>query len=373
MSQSPPAFVTPSALRWARESLGLSVDEAAERIRVVKPDKLDAAERGDAHLTMRQAEAAAHAYERPLAALFLPDPPEEEPPEAQFRRLPGAPALPWPPEMRSLARRVRSRQEAAADLYDSLDEQPRWPSLDIARYDAPVRMAELARPLLGISLDEQRSWRDSSGYKPLRRWVDAIEELGVLVMQDGTLGIEDMRGFASTHPTVPALVVNTNDDPRARAFTAVHEFGHLLLTTATEDWCNTFASAVLMPNVAFGATLERHTGPLLRRIDAVAIDFGVTPLAAAVTAVRRRLVTQEAADDVIEAIRDRSADREGSEGGGGNYYLTTVGRLGPSYIQLVFAALDSQALSYPAASGLLGVKVNNFDKLRERVRARAAE
>jgi hypothetical protein len=37
-------------------------------------------------LTMRQAESAAAVYERPLAALFLPNPPPEEPQEVQFRR-----------------------------------------------------------------------------------------------------------------------------------------------------------------------------------------------------------------------------------------------------------------------------------------------
>jgi hypothetical protein len=40
-------------------------------------------------------------------------------------------------------------------------------------------------------------------------------------------------------------------------------------------------------------------------------------------------------------------------------------------VRLVFSALDSQALTYPAAAGLLGVKVNHFDTLREYVQRRA--
>lgn len=378
MPQSPPAVVTPSVLRWARESLGLTVEEAAHRIGIKNVAKLEAAEVGEAFLTMRQAEAAAQAYERPLAALFLPEPPTEEALEAQFRRLPGAPALPWPPAMRSLSRRIRSRQEAAAELYDSLDEEPPWPSLEIRYDDDPEAVAATVRKLLGITLEEQRLWVDPSGYTPLREWVDAIEVLGVLVMQDGTLEVDDMRGFASTHPAVPAVIVNTKDDPRARAFTALHELGHLIRVTAgratgpeTEEWCNTFASAVLMPAREYATDFRGHVGALLRRIDAVALEYGVTPLAAAVRASRLRLASHDDLDDVIEAIKARSADREGGEGGGGNYYLTTVARLGPSYIQLVFSALDNQALTYPAASGLLGVKVNNFGNLRERLRARA--
>lgn len=382
MPQSPPAVVTPSALRWARESIGYDLAEAAERIGVTS-EKLAAAERGEAYLTLRQAEEAARRYERPLAALFVSEPPVEETPEAQFRRLPGAPAPPWPREMRALAKRVRERQRAATDVYELLDEEPPWPSVDIEYVDEPETVAARARDVLGIPLDEQKQWRDTSGYQPLRAWVDAIEALGVLVMQDGSLPLNDLRGFASTDPTVPAIVVNTNDDPRARAFTAVHELGHLLRLKAgrptgptTEQWCNEFASAVLMPSEPLTRDLSQaDTRHLLAAVDATALLYGVTAYAAAVRIARLRLVPQDEIDAVIEAIHERSRRREeqAPEGGGGNYYLTTLTRLGPAFIQLVFSALDSQALSYPAAAGLLGVKVNNFEKLRERAQGRAAE
>lgn len=376
--QSPPAYVTPAALRWARESIGFPLEEAARRVGV-NPTKLEEAERGEAYLTLRQAETAARVYERPLAALFLPEPPSEEPPEAQFRRLPGAPAPPWPREMRALARRVRARQTAAVELYDLLDEDPPWPLFDLEYADTPMQLAARAREALGIPLDAQRSWQDRSGYEPLRKWVDAVEAAGVLVMQDGSLTVEDMRGFASTHETVPAIVANTNDDPRARAFTVLHEFGHLLRARAgrptgpnTERWCDDLASELLMPHAEFEQDFLRRREPnLLRRVDAIALLYGVTPLAAAVRLARLRIVPQDAIDEVILEIRRRSEEAQRSESGGGDYYRTKVGRLGPSFIQLVFAALDSQAVSYPVAAELLGAKVNHFPALRERVVERA--
>lgn len=382
MPQSPPAFVTPSALRWARESIGYELEEAAERIGV-RPEKLAAAERGDAYLTLRQAEEAARRYERPLAALFVSEPPVEEPPEAQFRRLPGAPAPPWPREMRALAKRIRARQAASVDLYDALDEEPPWPSVAIEYREEPGTLAAHVRDVLGIALDEQRQWRDRSGFKPLRAWVNAIESLGVLVMQDGSLPVNDLRGFASSNALVPAIVVNTNDDPRARAFTAVHELGHLLRIKVgrptgptTEQWCNDFASDVLMPRQPFARDLRAaDTRDLLQAVDSVGLLYGVTPYAAAVRTARLQLAPREEIDAVIQEIQERyrRQDEEAPEGGGGNYYLTTVTRLGPAFIQLVFTALDNQALSYPAAAGLLGVKVNNFEGLRERAQARLAE
>jgi Zn-dependent peptidase ImmA (M78 family)/transcriptional regulator with XRE-family HTH domain len=380
MPKSPPAVVTPSALRWARESIGYDLEEAAGRIGV-SAEKLAAAERGEAYLTLRQAEEAARRYERPLASLFVSEPPVEEPPEAQFRRLPGAPEPPWPREMRALAKRVRARQEAAAELYEALDDQPPWMTLTIDYVDDPEYLAVRVREVLGVPLDEQRQWRDGSGYRPLRAWVDAIEALGALVMQDGSLPVDELRGFAAMHAAVPAIVINTNDDPRARAFTAVHELGHLLRIQAgrptgptTEQWCNDFASGLLMPGAPFARDLQAAApGGLLHAIDSTALAYGVTPYAAAVRMARLALVPREDIDAAIEAIKERSRQREeeAPEGGGGNYYLTTITRLGPSFIQLVFSALDSQVLSYPAAAGLLGVKVNNFENLRDRAQGRA--
>src|SRR4051812_6051918 len=99
------APIEPAVLRWARESAGIPLEDAAKGIRVSEK-RLEAAENGAGQLTMNQAREAAKTYSRPFATLFLPQPPEEEPVEVQFRRLRDAPPLPWPPEMRALARRV---------------------------------------------------------------------------------------------------------------------------------------------------------------------------------------------------------------------------------------------------------------------------
>jgi Zn-dependent peptidase ImmA (M78 family)/transcriptional regulator with XRE-family HTH domain len=371
------AHVTPQVLRWARESIGYEVDEAARRIGVT-PEKLEGAEAGDLMLTLRQAEKAADVYNRPLAALFLPEPPREEPQEAQFRRLPGAPAPPWPPEMQTLARRVEARQEAAVELYEALEEEPPWPSAVTELTVEGEALPGIARQVLGVGFDEQTSWRDYNGYTPLREWTDAVESLGVLVLQDGSMPVEMMRGFAATHPLVPVIVVNTKDDARARAFTIIHELGHLYLDalgeavgSQTEQWCDSFAGEVLMPrgwieNILSGI----HGRSRLETIDQLALRFGVTPYAAAVRVAKEELWPKQVTNQVIDAIHKREPRERGN---GGDYYLTQIGRLSPTYARLVFNALDGQALTYPAASSLLGgVKVNNFGKLREKLDKRAA-
>ncbi|HVS86044.1 MAG TPA: ImmA/IrrE family metallo-endopeptidase [Gaiellaceae bacterium] len=372
-STSPPAVVTPSALRWARESIGYTLEEAAGHLHIT-PRLLWLAEEGIDYLTMRQAEAAARLYERPLAALFLPEPPKEEPQEAQFRRLPGAPEPPWPPSMRSLVRRVAERQTEAVELLDLLDEPPAWPAVEVSPDDDAGVFGARVRDLLGVDLAEQYHWRD--GYTALRAWVDAIEALGILVVQDGTVPIDLMRGFAATHDVVPVIVLNTNDDPRARAFTAVHELAHLFRrddgpsSFEVEDWCSQFAGAVIAPPAAFRADFANaREHDLLATVDALALQYSLTPLASAVRVARLGLAPQAEVDETIRRIR-RRPQRLPSEGG--NYYRTMLGRNSPAFVQLVFAALDSQAITYPLASGLLRVKVNNFAKFRDYAAQRMA-
>lgn len=111
------APVQPALLRWARESAGLPAEEAARRIGVTG-GRLAAAEAGELPLTLNQARKAAEVYQRPFALLFLPEPPTEDPVEVQFRRLRDAPALPWPPSMRTLARQVLALQDEADALFD---------------------------------------------------------------------------------------------------------------------------------------------------------------------------------------------------------------------------------------------------------------
>jgi Zn-dependent peptidase ImmA (M78 family) len=267
-----------------------------------------------------------------------------------------------------MARRVRERQEAAKELRNLLEEQPTWPqNAKRLREASDEALQALTRNLLAVPIDEQLSWHDTVGYDALRHWTDALEALGVLVMQTGEVDIELMRGFAAIDEAVPALVLNSADDPRARAYTAIHELGHLALSLRSpvsdpERWCEEFAGNVLMPPDTLREQFLSFAGPLIKRIDSIARLFSVTPAAAAVRLLRNRHISQREANEALDEIRRRR--RPADDGGGGNYYSTQIGRMGPAFIRLVFTALENQALTYPGASGLLGVKVNNFSKLR---------
>lgn len=80
--------VNHDVLKWARESINLSLEDGAQRMKKSK-DIIQAWEKGYDTPTYAQLEKLAYdIYKRPLAVFFFPDPPKEESPKKSFRTLP---------------------------------------------------------------------------------------------------------------------------------------------------------------------------------------------------------------------------------------------------------------------------------------------
>lgn len=262
MARTPPAPVAPSLLIWARESLGLSLDEAAQKQRIA-PERLARWEAEEDVPTVAQLRKAAGVYRRPLAVFFLSEPPGDFHALRDFRRPRSNAQRGWSPELRLAVRRARDQQEAVGDLLDLLGGEPRQrPELEVGSLEAKP-LAVTARRLLGVDVDTQFTWRDE--YRALNGWILALErEVGALVLQAGGISPDEMRGFSIAHGGVPVIVLNATDAVRGRIFTAIHEFAHVLLNDAglcdlqdrqrtrreedrIERLCNEVAGAVLMP------------------------------------------------------------------------------------------------------------------------------
>jgi Zn-dependent peptidase ImmA (M78 family) len=361
------APIAAEVLRWARESAGLGLEDAARAIGVPE-GRLELAEAGEGQLTMIQARKAARTYARPFALLFLPTPPEEDPADVQFRRLRDAPELPWPPGMRALARRVPDLQDQAAEIFDAIDEPPGWREGEaiLDRQEDIPRAAALLREFVGVSLAAQKTAaaQDRQGYRAYRVWREAIEERGLLVLQDGSLELEEMRGFAAPHADVPAIVINTKDDVRARLFTLVHELSHLLWIGGTEERHEQLAGATLMPQPQFEADLRSTSGTLVERVDELARIYATTPDATAVRVAWLGLVPWQDINETRTLIRERGGPRGAS---GGDAYRNVVARLGPGFVRRILGAVDQSAMSELAAARVLGVRVGTFARLRNEV------
>lgn len=384
VSERQRARVRPELLVWARESLGLSIPQAASKI-PVSPERLEQWERGETFPTIPQLRAAARAYKRPLAVFYLPAPPRDFDALRDFRRLPDTPSAPLSPALTLAVRGAHELRQNALELYAVLDiKAPEFPRMSTEGLD-PEQMASEARKLLGVDLDTQFSWREK--YKALGGWASALEEAGVLVFQAPDVEIDEMRAFSIGDRPLPVIAVNSKDAPRGRIFSMMHEFGHILKNTTglcdlredpvqltpeqrMEAFCNAFAAALLIPTDALLAerivadtqgTPEGWTDELL---DALSTKYSVSRECMLRRLLTLDLTTPEFYDrkrqEFIEAYKRH---REKEEPGFAPYHRRVIGRLGKTYVRLALEAYHLNAISAAELSDFLGVHLKHVSSI----------
>ena len=380
------ATVTPSVLKWARESAGLALDVAAKRIGV-EPARLSAAEDGSGLLTFPQLRKAASVFKRPLAVFFLNAPPSTESPVADFRRVPEALGAPTSPELRLEVRRLNRKREIAAWLGDA--DAIDWSYIGEIAIDAapaPELVAARLRHLFGYGDLVRRQWRDD--YQAFKWWRTAIENQGTLVFLSRRIAIDEMRGFSIARKPFPVIALNRGDQPRPRIFTLLHEFTHLLLGESAmcdisedggldahrrriEIYCNAVAGETLVPrNELFAMDVVRQ-----HPRNAVWSDVELKEIASAfsvsVEAVLRRLLTLDVATlDEYRAYRarwahEREAERAATEpqNWGEKQHEIAMRTQGLPFVRLVLEAMHRDAVTASDVSDFLDMKLDYLNDL----------
>lgn len=388
MARTPPAIIRPQLLTWARESIGLSIEDAARRVRV-EPARLESWESGDASPTVAQLRNLANVYKRPLGVFYLPEPPLDFMPLADYRLLPEA-EQELSPSLLLEIRRAQEQRELHLELIEELGDEP--PAAERLRLDIgsdPEQAGLALRNLLQLSLEEQFSWTDS--YQALNGWIAAIESVGYLVMQASGVGLTEMRGFSIAEEIFPVIVLNGADAPNGRIFTLLHEAAHIQLSAsgicdlhergdrladAIEVFCNHVAAAALMPRESFLDDPGVATGdgndhwpnealaPLARR-------YSVSR-----EAVLRRLLTfGKVTEDYyrekrLEFLETYQRRREESEGFA-PVAAIRVRDLGRPYVTTVLDAFYQRHITAADLSRLLGARLKHLDRIEATVKREA--
>ncbi len=390
------ASIKPDLLRWARDTVGLSLEAAADKLKV-KPEQLARWEAGDLPPTVPQLRKAADVYKRPLALFFLPAPPTQPELPHDFRRVPGIEVPPLSPELLREMRRARRRRAIALELLADLGLPiPEFP-LRAALGEDTEAVAARSREWLGVTIADQRRWRTE--YQPIAGWIAALEARGVLVFQTGEVELDEMRGFSVTARELPAIVLNAKDAPRGRVFTLMHEFCHLMLHQAglcdparvgregrspdenVEVFCNRVAGALLVPRDALLEDPRVQGAPDTLEWDdevirALATDFGVSRE----VILRRLLILGKTTGDFYERKRAeylaQYAERttEARENGGFPPRFRIVLRdNGRRYASLVLEALERERITHADVSDYLGVRLKHLGDIAQALRRAGPE
>jgi Zn-dependent peptidase ImmA (M78 family)/DNA-binding XRE family transcriptional regulator len=394
--------VTPSVLRWAREHVGVSVEEAAKRA-TVSVERLEAWESGEAEPTLAKLRQLGKLYQRPISVFLLPEPPRRFDTLRDFRKLPGVEDHTWSRPLHKVFRRAVDQQSSALEILEELGEEPpqgRVPSVRLAT--PPEEAGGIARLSLEVDLQTQFSWRKPE--EAFTGWLQAVEASGAYVLRTSDVDPDEMRGFSIPGP-VPVIVVNALDWPRGQVFTLLHEFAHLMLREGglcdllepdsyearqIETWCNAVASATLMPAEPFlkeaaPLALEDVPADWEQAFEGGWDDAALHQLSqrwgVSQEAVVRRLVTlgqatndfyrikrEQYREAYVHAREDEKARRRTSKGGPPPHRMTIRDR-GKPYVRLVLDAYNRDVLTPSSTSNLLSLKLKHLVALEHEIGA----
>ncbi len=257
--------VKPEVLRWARERSGKEIDQLVRMF-----PKYSQWGNGDARPTLRQLEKFANTTRTAVGYFFLPSPPDESLSIPDFRTMNNAsvqsPSLNLLDTIALCRRRQNWYREYACR--EGLESLPFVGSAQLG--DDVVETAAAIRTVIDLDLEERRTL--SRWTEALRRLLERVDKLGILVMVTGTVGSNnqrrldpaEFRGFSLTDDLAPLICINGRDTKAAQMFTLAHELVHLWLGQSAlsdsrmdrspshemEVWCNRVAAEILVPITA---------------------------------------------------------------------------------------------------------------------------
>ncbi|WP_269503109.1 XRE family transcriptional regulator [Burkholderia sp. IMCC1007] len=384
MKREPVVGVQPEVLRWARETVGLSIDDVATMLRT-SSSEVAGWETGTGAPTYAQLEKLAYqVFKRPLAVFFLPSPPEEKVPQREFRTLPET-------DMRSLARDTYLQIRQAHAFQLSLKEvfngrNPAddliWKSVTLSLSEPVSTQAETVRLLLGITLDEQTSWRNDD--LALKQWRKAIEDVGVFVFKS-PFKQREISGFCLMDDAFPIIYLNNSTTKTRQIFSLLHELAHLLLSMnglskldsgyidalpqaerEIERFCNAIAAEVLIPRAAFdrlvaGCPIDVESAPD-ELFAELAGYFGVSR-----EAVLRRLLDQGRVSQTFYKRKATIWSAQQREAKGGSYYANQGAYLSDRFAREVVGRHYRHQITLDQAADFLGIKPKSFAGFEEHV------
>jgi len=387
--------VNPEILRWARESAGLSEDEAVAKLRlrdargVPAVERLQSLENGETPPSRPMLVKMAKQYRRPLLTFYLSSPPRHGDRGQDFRTLPLDHSPADEALLDALIRSVQARQSLVRSaIQDEEDVQPLTFVGSCTMADGVEQVLTSLQTTLNLPLEDYRGASDIDQAFQLLR--SHTEGAGVFVLLVGNLGsyhttidLETFRGFVLADDIAPFVVINDQDHHGAWSFTLLHELTHLWLgqtgvsggppERAVERFCNDVASEFLLPSAEMNLLRDLPT----LGIEAAAARIGEFARARKVSLSmvayklhRAQIIDRPTWQALNRLFRDRwLEDREYRRArsqrreGGPDYYVVRRHRLGPTLVEVTARLMAAGALTTSKAATVLGVKPKNVQNL----------
>ncbi|MET1027882.1 MAG: XRE family transcriptional regulator [Dongiaceae bacterium] len=396
--------INPSILVWARETAGLSIEEAAERLGFAESEattateKLAQLESGYRSPTRTQLAKFASVYRRPLITFYLKKPPAKGDRGEDFRQTSDTVSKRENALLDALLRDVRARQEMVRNLLEDDDDFRELNFVGSARIDdgAPAFAQAIARELdFDYTSKALRRGGVDALFKELRTKTEAagvfVLLIGDLGSHHSTLAAEVFRGFVIADSVAPFIVINDQDARSARSFTLLHELAHIFLGQSgvsgtpepsaphtehekVERFCNDVAGEFLLPRIGLGEKPDALRDDNKQVVDSVVsgiaemwaisepmVAYRLNRIGWISSKIYRSLAADYAARWQLARQRAKESFREAE--GGPSYYVIKQSKLGNALIEIVGRTLRENQLTHTKAAKVLGVKTSSVEPL----------
>lgn len=377
--------IQPSVMRWARESMGMSIEDVAQKLKR-SPEEVQAWEAPNgASPTYAQLENLAYkVFKRPLAVFFLPAPPDEVLPAREFRTLPDADLQDLHADTYLQIRKAHAFQITLKEIFDGT--QPNEPlifrnfSLDVKR-SIPVQ-ASAVRKALGITLDAQVQWKSDD--IALKCWRGALEASGIFIFK-APFKQKEISGFCLPNKDFPLIYLNNSTTKTRQIFSLLHELSHLLFNVSgiskfdssyvsrlpanerrIEKFCNELAAEILIPSADFERQIEGLPVNVERAQDYLFANLG-SRYGVSREAVLRRLLDLGRVSQAFYGQKAQFWAGQKKAGSGGDWYASQNTYLSERLAREVIGRHYRNQISVEQASEFLGIKAKNFAGLEQRI------
>jgi Zn-dependent peptidase ImmA (M78 family)/transcriptional regulator with XRE-family HTH domain len=387
--------VNPEIIRWARETAGLSIEEACEKLHIddtkttLAIDRLKKIETGEISPSRTLLLNMANQYHRPLVVFYMEKPPQKGNRGQDFRSLPNGLPQGTNALVDALVRDILARQSIIRAGLEDEEETTQLTFVKCMRVeDGRNALIESITKYLKFDLQEFR--KKSSPQEAFTYLRTCVESLGVFVLLKGdlgshhtALGLEAFRGFAISDNIAPFIVINDKDSKAAWSFTLIHELVHIWLghtgisnsddENSIEKLCNDIAGELLLPSKDFfnlEPIFAKNFDEITTYISSFAEKNNISSSMIAYKAYRAGLINiniwrqlSKYYQSLWDENKKSQIEKAQGKKGGPNYYVIRRYQNGVNLISTVKRMINGGTLSSTKAGKVLGIKANNVYRL----------
>ena len=357
-------------IKWAREFLNITIDEAVRSLHLAK-EKYTAYEEGSDFPTYPKLKEISNLYKRPVGVFFLDTPPKIDI-KADLRSLSDVIKNSLSKKVVLSLEKAKVYQENLKELYG--EKECKFFSYDYDGLDVE-KLAVKVRDILEFPLSVQKERSSAKVLLELLR--EKFYSLGIYIFKD-SFGDDSVSGLCIYDKQYPVIMLNNKMSFTRQVFTLFHELYHLIVKIngieiveesflnelntrqrKVEMKCDKFANEFLIPTIDFKKIIDKKiiNEELIKN---VANIYCVSREAILYKLMENNYISSDEYYIFKQAMGLTVIRDNKNKKAGGNPYYTKLSYLGQQYTKEIFSQLFTGKIDKFKACEFLGTKVDHI-------------